>query len=89
MYTKYPIGLGWFIVLRNDEPMMDAHGSTLIFYRPIDADRFIDRQKEHEERYALAMKMNKTVYLDELAGPGITRTPEPRHERRGFFRGDR
>lgn len=51
MFITHPIGNGWYIVLRDDIPIHDSHGRAFVFYRKVDAERFVEDRIASESRY--------------------------------------
>lgn len=82
--VKQQIALGWFIVLRADRPQVDPQGQTLVFYREIDADRFIEEQNNVWANLIETMEIYKEIYrysppmileLDKVVSDGNRKRP--------------
>lgn len=39
----------FIVTSHDDKPMVDVTGNTLVFYREVDAQRFIDTQTSHDQ----------------------------------------
>lgn len=67
MYTKYGIGFDWYIVLIDDVPVVTPEGATMVFYREVDADRFIRQKTEVVETLNETISRTRSVALLDFA----------------------